>query len=171
MKKLLDFKIILYCTFIVPNFALADTPFPLTPKWFHSLYDSLQENQSEVWRGRVIDVQNPTTIVIENTDTLAKVQVKLLHLTQKANPESTNLDLQMTFIRSFLNREIYVLSDPKKPESTAKLIDSNGSDLNLNLVKLGIFDIDETSLSFHEEKASYITQRNNAKKNHLGIWK
>lgn len=165
--KVIFAAILLFASEIVT----ASTPFPMTPNWFQSLYQNFKENTDEVWRGRIIDVQNPTQLIIENKLSKQKTTVNLLHLSQKDNNDSNDLDYQMRLLRQLLNKEVYVLSNPKDNKVYAKIIDSSGRDMNLNLVQIGGFDINETTLLFKSEKAAYISQKANALQNHRGIWK
>lgn len=141
---------------------------PLSPSWFKNIYENITESRDSVWRGKVIEILNPTQVLIENPKG-QQITVNLLHLTLKRG--STDAAFSMQSLEQLLNKNVYVLADEKKKAVSAKLIDATGKDINLNLVELGAFDINTTTLHFKHEKQQYINALNNARSSKLGIWK
>ena len=61
---------------------LAYTPFPLSPHWVKSIYQSLSENTENVWRGEVVGYNGGLSLIIRSLDEY-NTEVTLLHLANK----------------------------------------------------------------------------------------
>ena len=70
-----------------------------------------------------------------------------------------------------VGKQVYVLSKENKNSVAAKLIDAEGSDLNLTFISSGIFDVNTTSLIGKNEKAKYLNAAKIAKLSRKGIWR
>lgn len=140
---------------------------PLSPAWFKNVYENISENRHGVWRGTVVEILNPTQVLVKNLKG-EKITVNLLHLTLKKGSNDASYSMQS--LQSLIAKKVYILSSGDKNEVSAKLIDASGNDINLNLVESGAFDINTTSLHFKYEKQQYINALNNAKSSKLGIW-
>lgn len=159
----------LACLTIAPV-ANAYNHIPLTPSWIKNVYENVTENRDTVWRGEVLEVLNPTQILVKDLDG-NEVAVNLLHLTLKRNGSTQATHISTQSLQALIGKQIYVLGTKNKSKLTAKILDVSGNDINLNLVENGAFDINTTSLNFKYEKQQYINALNNAKSRHLGVWK
>lgn len=142
---------------------------PLSPSWFKNVYENISENRDTVWRGHIIEVLNPTQVLIQNTKG-KKITVTLLHLTLKKGATPLDVGYSMRSLEALIGTQVYVLSSRNKEKVSAKIIDAVGNDINLNLVELGAFDINTTTLHFKYEKQQYINALGNAKSSKTGIW-
>lgn len=147
----------------------AYSPFPLTFEWFGSLYEGFQEEDQEIWRGKIIDVVNSTEIIVENING-HKSQVKLLHLSPPKNNNDHTIRVMTYALTSLIGNNVYVLGEPNKENITARLVDRKGKDINLQLVRAGAFDVNTTTLHFKKSKQAYIKGVQNAKSLQRGIW-
>lgn len=143
--------------------------FPLSPSWFKNVYENISENRDTVWRGEIMEILNPTQLIIANTKG-EKITVTLRHLTLKKGADSADISYSMSALEAMIGKQIYVLGDRKSEKVTAKIIDVVGNDINLNLVESGVFDINTTSLHFKYEKQQYLNALSNAKTAKIGIW-
>lgn len=148
---------------------LAYTPFPLSPHWVKSIYQSLSENTENVWRGEVVGYNGGLSLIIRSLDGY-NTEVTLLHLANKKGSTQQDIALGAAYLQSLVGKQVYVLSPQKKQSVAAKLIDADGADLNLTFVSGGIFDINTTSLFNKSEKAKYLNAVKFAQISRKGIW-
>lgn len=168
--KLLSAFVLATSVTLTTTQAHAKSPFVFSPLWFKSMYQGLSENTDNVWRGKVVSVINPTTLVIENELSKKQVTVTLLHLYLPANARKVDLDLATRLMQSMVNRNVYVLADSDQDQVYAKLIDGKGTDLNLDFIQNGYYDLNTTTLWLKAEKANYYSAVGLAKQAKQGIW-
>lgn len=150
--------------------ALAYTPFLFSPYWIKSAYQSLTESTDDVWRGKVVGYNGGLSLNIKNLDG-KETEVTLLHLANKKNSTQRDIALGSSYLQSMVGKQVYVLSKENKNSVAAKLIDAEGSDLNLTFISSGIFDVNTTSLIGKNEKAKYLNAAKIAKLSRKGIWR
>lgn len=149
--------------------AIAYNHSPLTPSWFKTIYQNVNEDKSNVWRGTVVDVIGPTTVTVKNLYD-ETIEVELLHLTPKKNASRDQINISNTALQKLVGSQVYILGKNNSKSISAKLLDATGNDINLSFVGTGAFEINTTSLLFKIEKQQYINAFNNAKKSKVGIW-
>jgi endonuclease YncB( thermonuclease family) len=165
MRKLLIATVLAVTT----QNALAYSPMPLSFEWFGSMYQGFQENDQEIWRGKVIDVVSSTDLIIQNING-HKAQVKLLHLSPPKENNKQTIQIMTNAMTSLIGNNVYVLGKANEDNISARLVDAKGKDLNLSLVRLGAFDINTSSLYFKNYRKNYITTAESSKNLRRGIW-
>lgn len=165
IKKIL----ILFWLLATSSASFAYSPMLLSPAWFKALYQNLNETKADVWRGTVVSYIGGTTISVK--DNFGKItEVTLLHLATKTNSSKADIHLGANHLQNLVGSQIYVLSKVNKDSVNAKIIDSSGNDINLNLIKTGVFDVNTTSLLGKREKNDYLDAAKEARLYHRGIW-
>lgn len=147
----------------------AQSPTLLSPNWFVSLYQSATENKDNVWRGEVLS-QNNTTLVVKNAVTGKEVTVNLLHITYPKNATSKQVNYSNRILSELIGKQIYVLSSDNAKSVNAKILDYVGTDLNLQFISNGFFDLNETTLFGKKEKQQYLNALSYAQSAKKGIW-
>lgn len=165
MKKILMCLVLSSLT--VQTFA--QSPTPLSPNWFVSLYQSATENKHNVWRGEVLS-QNNTTLIVKNAVSGKEVSVTLLHLTYPKNATSKQVNYSNRILSELVGKQVYVLASDSSNSVNAKILDYVGTDLNLQFISNGFFDLNETTLFGKKEKQQYLNALSYAKSAKKGIW-
>lgn len=148
---------------------LAYTPFLFSPYWIKSTYQSLSESTSDVWRGEIVAYNGGLSLSIKNLNG-KETEVTLLHLANKKNSTQRDIALGSSYLQSMVGKQVYVLSKENKKNVAAKLIDAEGTDLNLTFISSGIFDVNTTSLITKSEKSKYLNAAKIAQISRKGIW-
>lgn len=147
----------------------AYTPYIFTPTWFKSIYQATSENKKNVWRGLVTEYNGGTSITVKNLDGYT-TEVNLIHLTNKKNSNLNDIQIGSNYLQRLVGSQVYVLGKYNKDSVNAKILDAKGHDLNLNLIKIGVFDLNTTTLLGKPEKEKYLDASNEAKIYRRGIW-
>lgn len=150
--------------------AQASSPFIFSPTWFKSLYQAYSENKDNVWRGKIINVIDPTTIVVKDELTGKNITVVLLHVYLPKGIHKQSIDLATSVLSGLINQQVYVLADKENDKVYAKILDANGKDLNLELIKNGYYDLNTTTLLWKKEKADYLAAVSLAQHSKSGVW-
>lgn len=149
---------------------MAYTPFPFSPYWLKSAYQSFTENTNNVWRGEVVGYNGGLSLIIKSLSG-KETAVTLLHLANKKNSTQQDIALGSSYLQSMVGKQVYVLSKENKNNVAAKLIDAEGTDLNLTFVSNGVFDVNTTSLIAKSEKTQYLNAAKTAQISRKGIWR
>lgn len=148
----------------------ASSPFIFSPTWFKSLYQAYSENKENVWRGKVINVIDPTAIVVQDELTGKKVTVVLLHVYLPKGIRKQSIDLATSVLSGLINQQVYVLAEKENNKVYAKILDAYGKDLNLELIKNGYYDLNTTTLLWKNEKPEYLSALSLAQHSKSGVW-
>lgn len=148
----------------------ASSPFVFTPTWFKSLYQAFSENTDNVWRGKVVGIIDPTTIIVKDEISEKEITVVLLHVYIPKGTHKESINLATSVLSELINQQVYVLSDKDNDKVYAKILDANGNDLNLELIKNGYYDLNTTTLIWKDEKPEYLAALSLAQHSRSGVW-
>lgn len=129
----------------------AYSPIPLSPTWFSTTLSAIEIANAPVFRGKVISINGPKSLVVEKDDG-SKVVVNLFHTHITGNETTRQVERQRQALQQFVGYSWYIRGDENKNNIDGILLTEDGENANMILVYSGLFDLNTRSIIYSHNK-------------------